>query len=122
VTRQEVQAWVAAAVADGWTVRPAFKTESIERAAALEKDGWEARTLSRPPKKHGSIQASIHVWGPDKLAIRVSPPYSWEKLVSGLRACDNCKATDVETTRYYFAGRVCLECREVLKEEPGWTK
>lgn len=125
VTKQEVIAWRLAAIEDGWNIEPTYKHEPVERAATLRKDGWVASTISRPPgspRPSSKGTNSINVWGPDKLQIQPAIPYSWDALVAGLRTCHNCGAQDVDTTRYYFAGRICLECRKILKERPGWTR
>ena len=122
MNRQEVAAWVQAAQEDGWSVRPTYRNESVKQAAKLQKDGWEAAIISRPQSRMLIEHADITVWGPDGLQVLVNTPYSWDALVAGLRTCGSCGATDVETTQYYFAGRVCLGCRKVLKEEPGWTR
>ena len=123
MTRQEeIAEWVKAAIADGWSAKPTYN-EPIERAAKLNKDGWEVQMVARPSKSgRGWGNFLISAWGPDGLTVQVPYPYSWEKLVEGLRTCSNCDATDVETTRFDFAGRVCPGCRKVLKEKPGWTR
>lgn len=125
LTKQEVDAWRLAAVEDGWSIEPTYQNEPIEQAAKLCKDSWAARTISRPSGSSfpGSKESnSINVWGPDRLQVRPGIPYSMDALVAGLRTCHKCGAQDVDTTQYYFAGRVCLECRKVLKEHAGWTR
>ena len=118
-----------AAVADGWTQQPTYPgSEPIEQAASLEKDGWKMQVICRPTTMDRRGQpircsASIHIWGPDDLAVNVPRSYDWAELQDGLRTCSACKATNVETQRVGFAGRVCATCLPAQRkaiERPGW--
>jgi hypothetical protein len=64
-----------AAVHDGWSIRPTYEGhESVERAATLEKDDFTIMILTRDPTTSDigkwKYEASIHIWGPDGLAIK----------------------------------------------------
>jgi hypothetical protein len=124
VNINEVRAWVAAAVADGWTIEPTYGDhESVERAARLTRDGFVAQALMRddlPP----IVGAALYLWGPDGLAILTPRTYSFDSLVAGLRVCSKCRARNVDTQRVGFAGRVCATClpaTQKVAEFPGWT-
>lgn len=119
-----------AAVSDGWKQEPTYPGhESIEQAASLERDGWKMHVICRPTelnRRHQTIRcsASIHIWGPDGLAVNVPLSYDWAELQDGLRACTVCKAVDVDTHRVGFAGRVCASCLPEQRrriETPGWS-
>lgn len=123
-----VRAWVAAAVADGWTIEPTYPCESVERAARLRRDGWLAQVVMRDMRtetKPGKwkYEAQVHVWGPDGLCVDPGAVYSWADLVAGLRVCDQCGGRDVDTKRVGFANRVCAVCVPAARkriERPGW--
>lgn len=122
LTLEQVRAWRDAAIADGWDATPTYETESIDRATRLRRDGWEAQVLTRDDSPQ-SISATVHLWGPDGLAVRTGIAYDFDKLKAGLRTCMACKATDVDTQRYSFAGRCCAACRPEMArrtEQPGW--
>jgi hypothetical protein len=108
-----------AAVKDGWLIEPTYEHESIDRAATLKKEGFFIQVITRLGK-----EASINIWGPDGMAINPPDTYSWAAISSGLCICNLCGKTDVETHRFSFAGRACLECLPAAKkkhEYPGWT-
>lgn len=127
-----------AAIADNWAHHATYGNEAEDRASRLSKDGFTMKVLTRSrdnevldPKSgyHHSIhgkwkyEAQVSIWGPDRLAINVTPPYNWEQIKAGLRRCHACQAEDVDTQRYSFAGRCCANCRpEMAKqhEKPGW--
>ena len=117
-----------AAVADGWEAKPTYENESIDRATSLTRDGFKMQIITRydPKGKVGfKYVTSVNLWGPDRLAIKPTKEYSWKAIIAGLRTCNHCEASDVETFRYSFAGRACEECLPALKaehERPGWTK
>jgi hypothetical protein len=130
---EAVRAWVKAAEADGWSLRPTFpKNETAESAATLERDGFKLMTLARvhqPQDRPGLRKraefyaVSIHLWGPDGVAIEPPPLYDWGAVRAGLRKCPECGAEDVETFRVAFANRACGSCRPALAkalEFPGW--
>ncbi len=112
-----------AAVRDGWAIQRTYPNhEPIESAASLEKDGFKMMILSRPTELH-KFDANIHIWGPDRLAIKIPDGYSWESIKDGLGVCGFCGKTKVETRGVAFANRVCEECYPEAKkklEYPGW--
>ncbi len=118
-------AWRDAAVADGWSMRPTYQQESVERAWRLERDGFVVSGITRSPEAEGDMPTvSIHIWGPDGLVIKAPGVYDFAALVAGTRTCAACGATDVDTQRFSFAGRCCAACRPEmarLHEQPGWT-
>lgn len=122
-----VRAYVAAAVADGWSIEPTYGTsESVDRAAKLTRDGFVMLTLAReyPAGSKWAGEARISMWAPDGLAIKPPDTYDWAAIQAGVRHCNWCDADDVETFRAGFAGRVCQQCLKearVKYEFPGWT-
>lgn len=125
---ERARAWRDAAVADGWSIEPTYQTEPVERAARLSRDGFSAQIITRTPEEghrwRTTYEGSVHIWGPDSLAVKAPHPYSWERLTAGLRTCHDCGATDVETQRVGFAGRTCAACLPDARkriETPGWT-
>lgn len=123
---QEVKAlddWIKAALADGWTSKPTYSNESIDRAMTLNKEGFHVSTIRRPPEKsRGNID--LTGWGPDGLVVRVPRVYDWESMKAALRICNYCKAIDVDTQRVGFAGRCCANCIEQKRKEietRGWN-
>lgn len=121
--------WVRAAILDGWSVEPTYGGESWRQAATLKKGGFQAQVIMRPKgTKFGRQEllrddASINVWGPDGMAIRLEGSYDWNVITAALTVCNEC-AKKGPTVRIGFAGRVCAECRKKLApsiEYPGWT-
>lgn len=114
-------AWREAAIADGWQHEPLYAPhETEEQACRMARDGFKAHVIVRG--NHGD---SVAVWGPDGMQVRVPREYTWEAVVAGLRTCQPCGATDVDTVRYSFAGRCCAACRPAMArqhEYPGWTR
>lgn len=123
--------WRENAVADGWSIEPTYpasldpngnKGEDVNRAATLKREGFLAMVFTRTYPS-GHIEASVSVWGPDGLALPAFVEYSWDALVAGQRTCLECGATDVDTQRVNFAGRVCATCLPEARkrtEKPGW--
>lgn len=102
-----------AAIAGGWTCEATYKSEPVDSAATLSRDGWKLSIISRDKSDKGGkwkYEASVHVWAPDGLQVTVSNQYDFEQLKAAIRNCNECGADDVETTRYSFAGRWCLKC------------
>jgi hypothetical protein len=122
-----VRQWVADAVADGWTIEPTYGSEPVERAARLAREGWVILALMRDNRDRSQgagFEASINVWGPDGLSIEAPPFYDFATLKTGLTTCALCKAIEVETQRYSFAGRCCAACRPAAAakyEQGNWT-
>lgn len=120
-----VRQWRADAIAAGWRHEPTYgESESEDRAMRLHGPrGWTVQTLARTHES-GKATATIYAWGPDGLAVDVPPFFDMNALEAATRTCSRCEATDVETQRVGFAGRVCAACivdarKEV--ERPGWT-
>ena len=128
LTIADVHAFLEAAVADGWIATESYPGhEPLKQAFTLNKDGWIVHGLARPKgwAHYTRDCADLVAWGPDRLQIVMPKTYSAEAMQAGLRTCQNCGATDVETQRYSFAGRCCAACRPEmarLTEYPGWTK
>lgn len=124
----DVRGWVAAAVADGWSIQPTYDTEPVESAATLRRDGYVAMVLMRDKSDAGTrtyrYEAKVSAWGPDGLSIRPTLPYDWTTMTAALRTCNLCHAEDVETFRYSFAGRCCAACIPQARKEyesGNWT-
>jgi hypothetical protein len=121
---EQIKNWRYAAILDGWSHEPTYEGhESEEHAMRLKKDGWVAQSLNRPAKNRMKAIASLHIWGPDNLAIAVVFPYDWEAMVALLRKCSYCETEDVDTQRVSFAGRCCSNClkgQQEKQEFPGW--
>jgi hypothetical protein len=78
----------------------------------------------REKKGKWAYEASISIWGPDGMAVGVPELYEWGAVKAGLRTCNACGKTDVETFRFSFAGRCCNDCIPAMRkkhEYPGWT-
>lgn len=121
----QAAAWRDAAVADGWSIQPTYDHESVDRAWRLGREGFKALGLTRPGNERELPCASVHVWGPDGLAVRPPPVYDWPAIVAGARTCSACGTVDVETQRFSFAGRCCAACRPEMArryEQPGWSE
>lgn len=119
--------WVKDAIADGWLAEPTYKGEDIDNATRLMKEGFIVLAIDRVEKKQPwgitPAQQSVHVWGPDGLAIDPPETYSMEELKRKLRICGYC-GKEGPTKRIGFAGRTCDEChaKNVSRiEYPGWT-
>lgn len=121
----EVAAFRDAAIADGWTAKPGGSSEPLEVYAHLEKEGFKMHAMCRRNVGKWKFQTSIHIWGPDDLAVDLlGPVYNWDEIKAGLRRCSECGKQDVETQRYSFAGRCCADCRPTmaaLHERGNWT-
>jgi hypothetical protein len=129
--QRKVVEWRDAAVADGWSIAPTYApTETIEQSATLEKDGFKAQILTRdnvnPRSSPNKIcEYTIFAWGPDRLSVRITFPYDWERIKASLTTCPECKRAGIPTERVGFANRVCAECAPALRkriETPGWTR
>ena len=68
----DIEKFIEDAVADGWEIRATYDKESIERAVSLTKNGWSMSVINKPSHR------SIHIWGPDKLAVKVPDEYEKE--------------------------------------------
>lgn len=119
-------AWRLDALQDGWHQEPTYPSEPAEHAFRLTRDGFLVQGLARPGQEEREPwtlpTASITIWGPDKLQVRAPLPYSFERIVAGVRHCHSCEAEDVDTKRLAFAGRVCLKCHDAewAKLPPNW--
>ncbi len=116
-----------AAAADGWSIAPTYgASESVERAASLERDGFKMMVMARTSGEGAKwrYEAKISIWGPDGLAIKPPNEYDFSAIAASLRRCNYCPATDVDTQRVGFAGRCCEACLPEQRkrvEYPGWT-
>lgn len=122
----DIRAWRDAAIADGWACAPTYGDhESVGRAWRLSRDGFVAQGITREEVGKWKFEARLSVWGPDGKAIRLRGPlYSFDDVQAGVRTCNNCGATDVETHRYSFAGRCCAACLPAMREKHerrGWN-
>ena len=128
---EAVRRFMAAAIADGWDHTPTYgESEPESSACKLTRDGFVVSTISRDARADRwghplNCEASVHAWGPSGLSIKLGswdyPGFEW--FVSGQRRCNLCKAEDVDTFRYSFAGRACAACLPKAKaeyEKPGW--
>ena len=115
-----------AASADGWGMRATYGSESIDRASTLWRGRWSMMILTRNNESDGrgkKYEASVHIWAHDRLAVEVPEFYDFAELQRRTRVCSNCKAEDVETQRFSFAGRCCEACLPKMRaatEQPGW--
>lgn len=117
--------WRAAAEADGWVFHPTYQTESVETAFRGEREGFVLQGIARPGGDDKSPSASIHIWGPDGLAVRTPLTYSMGAIRKGARVCGYCSAEDVDTVCVGFAGRCCKKCEPTVRpqiETPGWNR
>lgn len=120
------EAYRDAAVADGWSKRPTYESESIDRACTLNRDGFIMQVLTRDnseKKRKWKHEAQISIWGPDGLAIPPPAEYDFAKIKALTRHCMYCKTDDVDTERVGFAGRCCAKCLPDQRkkiERPGW--
>lgn len=113
-----------AAVNDGWSIKPTYGTESVDRASSLKKDGFVMMIITRETPHKWKYEANISIWGPDGLGIPSPYSYDFDKISKSLTTCPVCKAENVETQRFSFAGRCCADCRPKMaaKHEQGnWT-
>lgn len=120
-----VAQWRDAALADGWTGEAMSSEEGIDRRIRLTREGWVVHCITRESTEAGKKhEASISVWAPDGMVVKVPAFYSMHGLIARSRWCSRCKAKDVDTQRVGFAGRVCTPCLEPARkavETPGWN-
>ena len=121
-----VVAFRMAAIADGWTLAPIYEHEPAESHATMSRDGFKAHVKARikQPGEKWKYETEVSLWGPDGLHIPTPEVYSMDTLVEALRVCPKCKAKDVDTVRYSFAGRCCNVCLPEMRrrhEYPGWA-
>lgn len=114
-----------AAVDDGWTIKPTYDDhEPQDSAATLERDGWHMLVLTRTDPKFlvgSKPEASLSLWGPDKMHVETPAEYSMEALERGLRDCGYCDRKDVDTFHVAFASRVCAVCLPEQKRTQEWV-
>lgn len=117
----EAIAFRAALLADGWSIKQNDKTE--DTYTSHYKDGYCVQVMSRTKIGKWKYEAQVNAWGPDGMTIRAPTVYDFAAMQRGLRHCGLCKAADVETQRYSFAGRCCAKCIDKARaeyERPGW--
>ncbi len=133
--RMIATAWRDCAVLDGWTLEPTYEggepaeshgTIHIETRIGTFKGHVDARPSRRGEDERNWMLGSgeVTIWGPDGLQIKTPRIYPGiEAIIAATRVCSNCKAEDVETLRYSFAGRCCRAClpeMQRIHEQPGW--
>lgn len=119
MTHDEARTYACSAAIDGWDMSPMYQGEDVSSAASLKRDGFVMQVIARPKER----LASVAIWGPDGLRIITPPVYSMADILAGTRQCSNCKASDVDTIRFSFAGRCCKKCLPEMRrehEQPGW--
>lgn len=113
------------AISDGWTATATYGDgEPIERHATLEKDGFKMHIMAREGAGRYKYQASVTIWGPDRLQVRPPDKYDWQYIKDGIRRCCHCLSIG-ETFQAGFAGRYCAKCipeQKRIQEYPGWTR
>jgi hypothetical protein len=108
-----------AVLADGWKATDGTNEH-------FEKEKFVVHVLNRvnePPGNRYAYTASVHIWGPDGLAIEPPDAYDWTVILAHSRKCNYCEKTDIDTFRIGFAGRACKDCIPKLRpthERPGW--
>lgn len=117
--------WKRAAEADGWLFAPTYGDhESVDRAFRGFREGFTIQGIARDGDDKMLPSATIHIWGPDSLAVEPPLTYDMNEIRRRVRSCGYCDATDVDTVRVGFAGRVCADCDPKVRpsiERPGWT-
>ncbi len=102
------------ALADGWVEEtPLHSKEPLEQYSHLSRStGWKMHIMARVNKDGGKFkyQVSVDIWGPDMLCIKVPMQYDRAVIKAGMKRCSLCSAEGVETTRFSFAGRCCINC------------
>lgn len=121
---RDAHAFRDAAVEDGWDIRPTYNSEPEVRAASLSREGFKMQVISRSLKDMKfAYSASVHIWGPDGLAVTVPDVYDWAAISGAVDKCLECGA-EGEVHRAGFAGRYCAKClpeQKKAQEFPGWT-
>lgn len=115
-----------AAMQDKWETKPATSYEDTQISSTHEKEGFKLHITTRRHENPAATKyfVDISCWGPDRLCITPPEFYDWETIKAGVRTCNRCRKTDVDTFQYSFAGRACKDCLEGAKKErefPGWT-
>lgn len=116
-----------AAIADGWECSPLYRTEDMDRASRLTRDGFVMHVITRDQRGTGSkfgFDVSLAAWGLDGLSIKLPRPYpGMDAIVDASKRCHNCGGPG-GTERYSFAGRCCAACLPEMRkrhEYPGWN-
>ncbi len=126
-----VRTWKTAALADGWAIKPTYgEHESVDRAASLEKDGYNEGSipekLQKKPEasRDGESQGQLHYYLRSSLDLEspvTTPGFSRRSEIPKL--CSECGQVKPQTSRVGFANRVCDDCKPAAKakyEKPGW--
>ena len=131
-TNESINAWVDAAIEDGWEFHSIYhtidgqETEPKETAGLLSRDGFRIQVWRRPL----SVPFSINAYGPDRLAVDIPQHYNKDtmtKLKINLSKCGYCGAIKQgkgQIIRIGFAGRTCKAChaKHVAEVEfHGWA-
>lgn len=105
--------WRDAAVADGWTVEPTYKHESVDRAFRLTRDGYVVQGIARDGDEQTLPTAYLHIWCPRGIAIAPPATYDFAAIRQAEQTCEYCGAHPVPTQRVAFANRACEKCAPV---------
>lgn len=113
------------AMNDGWLIQDPHKMNPLN-LENMTKDDFVMHVVHRKENfDMWKYMVSINIWGPDKLSIIPPGVYNWELIKKGIDHCNLCHADPVQTQRYSFAGRCCINCIESARsthEKPGWTE
>jgi hypothetical protein len=115
--RAQLEAWKAAAEADGWVCTHTYKEDDPHYTLKRES-GWQARISLR------EYHLAIHVWRPDGMSVGWIPQvYDRDSLMKGAKSCHQCGKI-APLSRYSFAGLAYAECLPDMQKQfeyPGWT-
>jgi hypothetical protein len=127
---EALDAWVAAAMADGWTSSPIYGDREDEgRARRLAKDGFVAQVYRRlpghpqHPRWFKNAELNVSVWCPAGRWVRVPEVYDFDALKAASSVCDRCGKV-AEMHHVAFASKACADCLPQMRqthEYPGWN-
>ena len=120
---EAANAFIQAAVADGWELNQTYPSECAQRACRLTRDGFVISAITRKDVGKWKYEVSLHAWAPDGLAIKLPTVYNPETFLKAETTCGICKKEVDKTFRYSFAGRACVDCLPEARkkhEQPGW--
>jgi hypothetical protein len=120
--------WIKDAQADGWTIEPVYKNETVNTAATLRitisGDEYIAMVFIRKPSRPGVRHShSLSTWKND-FAFPAPFPYNKEKLIAASRTCGLCGGEITGNPyRFSFAGQACENCKaqaRKINDETYW--
>lgn len=120
---EAANAFIQAAVADGWELSQTYPSEPAMRACRLKRDGFVISAITRKDVGKWKYEVSLHAWAPDGLCIDLPTVYNSETFLKAENTCGVCKKEVDKTYRYSFAGRACADCIPDARkkhEQPGW--